>query len=83
MGLLLPANQSLNAVDGHPWSTWKGPLVTMSKAGTNFDPALYVDITLDGFRDMIDYIHYSARRMGVPRKDASVKAIGANRSLSH
>jgi hypothetical protein len=28
----------------------------MSKAGTDFDPALYVDVTLNDFRDMIDYI---------------------------
>lgn len=25
---LPPANQSLNVVDGHAWSTWRGPLVT-------------------------------------------------------
>jgi hypothetical protein len=30
----------------------------MSKAGTDFDPALYVDVTLNDFRDKIDYIYY-------------------------
>jgi hypothetical protein len=52
----------------------------MSKAGTDFDLALYVDITLNDFRDMTNYIHYSARRMGVPQTDSLVKAIEANRS---
>jgi hypothetical protein len=56
------------------------PLVTVSKAGKDFDLALYVDIILNDFRDMTNYIHYSARRMGVPQTDSLVKAIETNRS---
>ena len=59
-----PANQSLNAMDGHAWSTWRGPLIIMAKAGTDFDPAFYFDVTLNDFRDAADYTHYFRETIG-------------------
>ena len=59
-----PINQSLNAVDGHAWSTWRGPVIIMAKAGTEFDPASYIDVSLNDFRDAADYIYYFREGIG-------------------
>ena len=80
---LPPANQSLNVVDGHAWSTWRGPLVTMSKAGTDFDPALYVDVTLNDFRDMIDYIYYFRETSGSATDGLASESHWGKLILSH
>jgi len=83
MGPLPPANQSLNVVNGHAWSTWRGPLIAMSKAGTDFDPALYIDVTLDDFRDMIDYIYYFRETWGSAIDGLASECHWGQQILSH
>ena len=54
-----PSKEALNAVDGHAWTTWHGPLVVMSKVpAEELDPKTYIDVVLNGFRDFIDYVFY-------------------------
>jgi len=48
-----PINQSLNAIQGHAWYSWRGPLIIMSKAGTAFDPAHCIDVTLNDFGESL------------------------------
>lgn len=60
-----PVNEALNAIDGHAWTTWYGPLVVMSKVPVEeSDPKTYIDIVLTDFRDFIDYVFYYRELLG-------------------
>lgn len=55
----------------------------MSKAGTDFDPALYVDVTLNDFRDMIDYIYYFRETSGSATDGLASESHWGKLILSH
>lgn len=60
-----PSNGALNAVDGHAWSSWRGPLIVMSKVPVEEpDPKTYIDVELNDFRDFIDYVFYYREGLG-------------------
>lgn len=53
-----PINQSTASVGGNAWYSWKGPMIVMAKEGVDFDPAHYIDATLDDFRDVVEYLRW-------------------------
>ena len=54
-----PSNEALNAVDGHTWTTWRGPLVVMSKfPEEELDSKNYIDVVLNSLHDFIDFVFY-------------------------
>jgi hypothetical protein len=55
----------------------------MSKAGTDFDPALYIDVTLNDFRDMIDYIYYFHETSGSATDGLASESHWGKQALSH
>ena len=60
-----PSNRALDAVDGHAWTSWSGPLVVMSKVPVEeSDPKTYIDVELNDLRDFIDYIFYYREGFG-------------------
>lgn len=51
---------------GDTWGEfiWKGPVVAVMRAGTDFEPRRSTDITLTAYRDAIDYLGYYRDTIG-------------------
>ncbi|KAH6982542.1 hypothetical protein EDB80DRAFT_768201 [Ilyonectria destructans] len=51
---------------GDTWGEfiWKGPIVAVMRAGTDFEPRRSTDITLTAYRDAIDYLGYYRDTIG-------------------
>lgn len=51
---------------GDTWGEfiWKGPVVAVMRAGTDFEPRHSTDITLTAYRDAIDYLGYYRDTIG-------------------
>lgn len=46
---------------------WRGPLVAMKKKGPGIDPLFYTDMTMEDFRDTVDYLSsYNTPRATTP-----------------
>jgi hypothetical protein len=50
------SNQSINSVQGHVWTSWKGSIVVMVRNGNDWEPTTYGHVTLENFRDATDYM---------------------------
>lgn len=52
-----PRNQAIaTATQGIAQYDWRGAVVGMRKKGTGLNPTTYEDMTLEDFRDMVDYL---------------------------
>ena len=65
-----PSNGALNAVDGHAWTSWCGPLIVMSKAPVEeSDPKTYIDVDLNDFVTSLIMSSTIVRDSGAPAKE--------------
>ena len=53
-----PINQSVATVGGDAWQSWRGPLVVMAKQVVERDPKYYIDVILDDYRDVVEYLKW-------------------------
>lgn len=66
----ITTNQTIHGISstliGDTWGefTWKGPLVAVMRAGSDFDPRHPTDITLTAYRDAIDYLGFYMDTIG-------------------
>jgi len=57
-------NQSVNSVRGHGMKTWEGSIVVMVREGHEFENPRYGNVTLDDFRDAVDYMAWYRDTIG-------------------